>query len=136
LNLTPGEEYIVKMVAVDTNFNSTSREEYVSIADIRAPTINQFITYSSEAGSITVGVNVTDDSGRAVAIAYLYWKEDPYNELDSWGIPLTNGVVNVTFTGLDPRRTYIVDLVVRDAAWNSTSDRRERAANGAGIGGS
>jgi len=124
----------VKMVAVDTNLHSTSREEYVSIADIRAPTINQFITYNSTAGSITIGVDVSDDSGRAVAIAYLYWKEDPNDEIDSWVTPLTNGVGNVTFTGLDPRRTYIVDLV-RDAAWNSTSDSRERAANGAGIGG-
>ena len=59
----------------------------MSIADIRAPTINQFITYSSEAGSITVGVDVSEDSGRDVAIAYLYWKEDPNNELDRWGIP-------------------------------------------------
>ena len=134
LNLTPGEEYIVKMVAVDTNFNMTSREEYVSIADITAPTINQFITYNMEAGSITVGVDVTDDSGRAVAIAYLYWKEDPNNELDSWGIPLTNGVGNATFTGLVPGRTYIVELLVRDAAWNSTYDSRERAADGGGIG--
>ncbi len=82
-NLTPGEEYIVKMVAVYTYFNSTSREEYVLIVDIRAPTINPFITYNMEAGSITVGVDVSDDSGRAVAIAYVYWKEDPNNELDS-----------------------------------------------------
>jgi hypothetical protein len=116
-NLTPGEEYIVKMVTVDINFNSTLREEYVSIADIAAPAINQFITYNSEAGSITVGVDVSNDSGRAIAVAYLYWKEDTNNELDSWGISLTNGVGNVTFTGLDPRRTYIiVDLVVRDSA--------------------
>jgi hypothetical protein len=100
-NLTPGEKYIVKMVAVDANFNSSSREEYVSLANIRAPTVNQFTTYNFEAGSIIVGVDVSDDSGRAVAIAYLYWKEDPNNELDGWGISLTNGFGNVTFTGLD-----------------------------------
>jgi hypothetical protein len=135
-NIMPGEEYIVKMVAVDTSFNSTSMEEYVSIADICAPTINQLITCSSEAGLITVGVDVSDDSSRAVVIAYLYWKEDPnINDLDSWGIPLTNGVGNVTVTKLDHGRTYIVDLVVMDAAWNSTYDSRERAANRAGIGG-
>jgi len=121
------------MVAVDTNFNSTSREEYVSIADIRAPTINQFIAYNIEAGSISVGVDVSDYSGSAVTIAYLYWAEDPNNELDRWGISLTNGVGNATFTGLDPRRTYIVDLVVMNAAWNSTYDSRERVANVAGI---
>ena len=117
------------------NDNITSREEYVEVVDTTAPTINQFITYILVVGEITVGVDISDDSGRAVAIAYLYWKEDPNNELDSWGIPLTNGVGNATFTGLVPGRTYIVELLVRDAAWNSTYDNRERAADGGGIGG-
>jgi hypothetical protein len=133
-NLTPGEDYIVKLFAVDTEFNTTSREEYVTIADVTAPVINQFFTYSSEVGTITVSVDVSDDSGRVVAIAFLYWKEDPNNELDSWGIPLTNGVGTATFTDLDPQRTYIIELLVRDSAWNATYDSRERVPNGAGIG--
>ena len=122
------------MFAVDTEFNTTSREEYVTIADVTAPVINQFFTYNSEVGSITVSVDVSDDSGRVVAIAFLYWKEDPNNELDSWGIPLTNGVGTATFTDLDPQRTYIIELLVRDSAWNATYDSRERVPNGADIG--
>ena len=74
-----------------------------------------------------------DGAGTKSSLAYLYWKEDPYNELDSWGIPLTNGVGNVTFTGLDPGRTYILELIVRDSAMNSRSDTRERVPKGSGI---
>ena len=121
------------MSAVDTNDNITSLEEYVEVVDTTAPIINQFITYSLVAGEITVGFDVSDDSGRAVAIAYLYWKEDPYHELDSWGIPLTNGVGNVTFSGLDPGRTYILELIVRDSARNLRSDTRDRVPNGSGF---
>jgi len=116
------------MVVVD-EFNMSSREEYPSIADVTAPVINHFFTYSYEAGSISVSVDVSNDSGRVVAIAYLYWKEEPYNELDRLGIPLTNGVGSVVFTGLNLELTYIVDLLVRDSAYNSISDFR----GGAGI---
>jgi hypothetical protein len=44
----------------------------MNIADVTVPVINQFFTYSYKAGSISVSVDVSDDSGRVVAIAYLY----------------------------------------------------------------
>ena len=73
LNLTPGRSYIVKMYAVDTNDNITSREEYTNIVDMTAPVINSFQVYSPKTGHLIVDVNVSDDSGGSVvAIAYLY----------------------------------------------------------------
>jgi hypothetical protein len=132
-DVTPGNSYIVKMSAIDTNDNITSQEEYVSIVDTTAPVINQFLVYSFVVGTINVGVDVSDDSGRVVAIAYLYWKEEPNDELDSWGIELTNGQGNVSFTDLDPGKTYLVELLVRDAAWNSRYDSRERVPDGSGF---
>ena len=126
-NLTPRDYYIVKLTAVDTEFNMTSREEYMSIV-----VTNQIFTYSSRAGSISISVDVSDDSRRVVAIAYLYWKEEPYNELDRWGIPLTNGVGSVLSTGLNIDLTYIVYLLFLDSAWNMANDFREWIPNGAG----
>ena len=41
LNLTPGRSFIVKLIAVDTADNTTSREEYVQIDDMTASVINQ-----------------------------------------------------------------------------------------------
>ena len=43
-----------------------------------------------------------------------------------------DGVWSVTFTDLDPERTYIVELYVRDSSWNSRYDNREGYPNGAG----
>ena len=42
--------------------------------------------------TISVNVYVSDNSGRVVAKSLLYWKEESYEELDKWGIPVTNGV--------------------------------------------
>ena len=36
-SLNPGEEYIVKFTADDTDFNTTSREEYFFIQDFAEP---------------------------------------------------------------------------------------------------
>jgi hypothetical protein len=105
LDVTPGNSCIVKMSAVDTNDNITSPKEIVDIFDTPAPVINHFLVYSSEIGTINVGVDVSDDSGRVVAISFLYWKEEPNNELDSLGIPLTNGQGNMSFTDLDIGKT-------------------------------
>jgi hypothetical protein len=44
-NLTPRDNYIVELVAVNTEFNMTSREEYMRILNITAPIFNQFFTY-------------------------------------------------------------------------------------------
>jgi hypothetical protein len=49
MNLTLGEDYIVGMVAVVTDFNMSSQKEYMRIADDAAPVINQLFTYSYEA---------------------------------------------------------------------------------------
>ncbi len=95
-----GEEYIVEFTAADTDFNTTSREEYVFIKDLTAQVINQYILYSSVTETISVGVDVSDNSGRVVANTFLYWKAEPNNEHDSWGILLTNGVGNITFTDI------------------------------------
>ena len=62
LNLTPGSSYIVKLTAVDTNDNMTSREEYLQIADVTGPAINEFQVYSPAPGHLKVDINVTDDS--------------------------------------------------------------------------
>jgi hypothetical protein len=133
LDVTPGNSDIVKMSAVDMNDNITSQEEYVDIVDTTAPVINPFLVYSSEVGTINVGVDVSDDSDRVVAIAYLCWKEEPNDELDSWGIELTNGQGSVSFTGLALGKTYIFELLVRDASWNSRYDSRERVPDGSGF---
>ena len=134
INLTPGSSYIVKHTAVDTNDNMTSREEYLTIADVTAPAINQFKVYNPTSGQLKVDVNVSDDSGdRVVCIAYLYWIFDTNNELDSYMVELINGAGSITFTDLDPERTYIVNLFVRDSSWNARYENREGYPNGAGI---
>ena len=103
MNLASGSSYIVKLTAIDTNDNMTSREEYITIADVTAPVINQLQVYSPTAGHLKVDVNISDDSGGSVvAIAYLYWIFDISNELDSCWIELTDGAGSVTFTDLDP----------------------------------
>ena len=66
MNLAPGNSYIVKMYAVDTNDNITSREEYTQIVDVTVPNINLLTTTSHVPGHITVNVDVTDDSGGGV----------------------------------------------------------------------
>ncbi len=79
---------------------------------------------------ITVDVNVTDDSGGGVyCSASLYWLFDLDNELDYYYIELTDGVGSVTFTDLDPERTFIVELFVRDESWNYGYDNREGYPN-------
>ena len=117
LNLTPRSSHIVKFYGVDTNDNITSREEYTQVADMIAPVINEFQVYIPTAGHLKVDVNVSDNSGGSVAcIAYLYWAFDLNDELDSYWVELTDGTGNVTFADLDPERTYIVELYVRDSA--------------------
>ena len=102
-NLTPDSSYIVKLTTVDTNDNMTSREEYLTIADVTAPVINMFQVYNPASGHLKVDVNVSDDSGGNVyCIAYLSWIFDLKTELDSYWVKLTNGVGSVTFTDLDP----------------------------------
>jgi hypothetical protein len=77
---------------------------------------------------------VTDDSESSiVCIAYLYWIFDTNTELDSYWVKLTDGAGSVTFTDLDPVRTYIVELFVRDSSWNLRYDNREGYPNGAGV---
>jgi hypothetical protein len=126
--------YIVKMYAVDTNDNITTREEYTELADTTTPTINQFTTTSHVPGHITVDVNVTDDSGAGVyCSASLYWLFDLGNELDYYYIELIDGVGSVTFRDLDPERTYVVELFVRDSSWNYGYENREGYPNGMGV---
>jgi hypothetical protein len=134
LNLSSSSSYIVKLTAIDTNDNMASREEYITIADVAAPVINQFQVYSPTTGHLKVDVNVTDDSGGDVfCSASLYWIFDLSNELDSYSIELTDGLGSVTFTDLDRERTYIVELFVRDSSWNSRYENREGYPNGAGM---
>jgi hypothetical protein len=40
---------------------------------------------------------------------------------------------SITFTDLDPERTYIVELYVRDSAWNARYDNPEGYPNGGGM---
>ena len=130
----PIRSYIVKLFGVDTNDDITSREEYTHIADMAAPVINEFQVYNPTAGHLKVDVNVSDNSrGSVVCTAYIYWIFDLNTELDSYSIELTDGAGSVTFTDLDPERTYIVELYVRDSAWKARYDNREGYPNGAGI---
>jgi hypothetical protein len=134
LNVQSGRSYIVRLTAVDANDNLSFREEYVTIADVTAPVINEFQVYSPTPGQLKVDVNVTDDTGGSVVcIAYLYWIFDLGDELDSYTIELTDGLGSVTFRELDPERTYVVELYVRDSSWNARYDNREGYPNGAGI---
>ena len=103
LNLALGRSLIVKLTTIDINDNMTSREEYITIADVAAPVINQFQVYSPTSGHLKVDVNVADDSGGCVVcIAYLYWIFDTNTKLDSYWVELTDGAGSVTFTNLDP----------------------------------
>ena len=96
--------------------------------------INQFQVYSPTSGHLKVNVNVTCDSGgNVVCIAYLYCVFDTNTKLDSYWVELTNGAGSITFTDLDPERTYIVVLFVRDSSWNLRHDNREGYPNGAGV---
>ena len=62
----------MKFTAVDTKFNITSRDEYVFVADNIDPDINHFIVYYSAVGTTSVGIGVSNNSGRVVAIAFIY----------------------------------------------------------------
>jgi len=80
LNLATGSSYIVKLAAIDTNDKMASREEYITIADVTAPAINQFQVHSPTSDHLKVDVIVTSDSGgNVVCIAYLYWIFDLSN---------------------------------------------------------
>ena len=69
--LTPGSSYIVKLTAVDTNDNMSSRKENLTLADVTVPVINDINTSGLVIGHITVAVNISkDSSGSVVAIAY------------------------------------------------------------------
>ena len=110
----------MKLYAVDTNDNITTREEYVELVDTTTPTINLFTTTSHVAGQITVDVNITDDFGGGVfCSASLYWLFDLDNELDYYYIELVENVGSVTFRDIDPERTYVSDLFIRDGSYNS-----------------
>ncbi len=63
----------------------------------------------------------------------LYWIFNEDNELEYYYVELVNGVGNATFTDLDPRRTYIVELLVQDNPWNSRIESREGYSNGMGV---
>jgi hypothetical protein len=119
------------MSAIDTNNNITSQEEYVDIVDTPAPVINIFTITSPVAGQLKLDVNVTDDSGGAVFCSTsLYWIFNyPDIELDYHYIEIVDGVGSVTFTDLDPERTYIVELLVQDPSWNSKYEYREGYPN-------
>jgi hypothetical protein len=134
-NLTAGRDYNVKLYVVDTSENVATREEYDSIVDFTPPTIHLFTTTSHVAGQITLDVNVTDNSGGDIfCSASLYWIFDLDNELDYYYVELVDGVGSVTFfANLDPERTYIVELLVRDNAWNTRIERREGYPNGQGV---
>ena len=133
-NLVLGNSYIVRLYGVDTNYNITNREEFVELVDTTTSTINMFTTTSHVSGHIAVDVNVTDDSGGGIfCSASIYWIFDLSNKLDSYSSQLTDGVGSVTFTDLDPERTYIVELFVRDSSWNYWYENREGYPNGMGV---
>ena len=50
-------------------------------------------------------------------------------EIDYYFIEIVDGVGSVTFTNLDPERTYIVELLVRDPSWNSKYESRDGYPN-------
>ena len=80
-----------------------------------APTINIFTLTSHVPGHNTVDVNVTDDSGGGVLCSLsLYWLFDLDNELEYYYIELIDDVGSVTFMDLDPERTYVIDLFIRE----------------------
>jgi hypothetical protein len=87
------------------------------------------------AGQLKVDVNVTDDSGGSIfSSTSLCWIFDhPDIELDYYYIEIIDGVGSVTFTHLDPERTYTVELLVLDPSWNSKYEYREGYPNGMGV---
>ena len=67
------------------------------------------------------------------AFVSLYWLFDLDNELDYYYIELINVVGSVTFRDLDPERTYVVDLFIRNNSYNSRIVRIEGDPNGMGV---
>jgi hypothetical protein len=135
LDLAP-RSYGVKMYAVDTNDNITTREEYVELVDTTTPTINLFTTTSHVPGHITVDVNVTDYSGGGgvfCSASLYYWLFDLDNELDYYYIELIDDVGSVKFRYLDPERTYVIDLFIKDNSHNSRVVRLEGYPKGMGV---
>ena len=65
--------------------------------------------------------------------ASLYWLFDLDNELDYYYIELIDDVGSVTFRDLDPERTYVIDLYIRDNSYNSRVVRLEGYPNGMGV---
>jgi len=63
-------------------------------------------------------------------LGLLYLISTPDIELDYYYIELIDGAVCVAFTDLNPERTYIVELLVRDSFWNSKYESREDYPNG------
>ncbi len=65
--------------------------------------------------------------------ASLYWIFDLDNELDYYYIELIDGVGSVAFRDLDPERTYVIDLFIRDNSYNSRGVRLEGYPNAMGV---
>jgi hypothetical protein len=81
-DLTAGQDYYVKIYVVDTSENVTTREESVSIVEFTPPTVNMFTTTSHTRYTITVEVDIADNSGRGVnAGCSIYWQLDLDTEI-------------------------------------------------------
>ena len=65
--------------------------------------------------------------------ASLYWLFDLDNELDYYYIELIENVGSVTLRDLDPERTYVIDLFIRDGSHNLRVVRLEGYPNGVGV---
>ena len=63
----------------------------------------------------------------------LYWLFDLESELNYYFKELIDGVESVTFRDLDPERTYVVDLFIREDSYNSRVVRQEGYPNGMGV---
>ncbi len=116
-DLTAGQDYYVKMYVVDTSENVTTRAESVSIVDFTPPTVNLFTTTSHTRYTITVDVDITDNSGGGVyAGCSIYWLLDLDTEIQWFEVDLIDSVGIVEYWNLDDEKTYVIELYARDGA--------------------
>ncbi len=134
-DLTPGQDYYVKLYIVDTSENISTREEYVSIVDFTPPTVNLFTTTSHTRYTITVNIEITDDSGGGIyAGCSIYWLLDIETEIQWFEIDIVIGVGMCEFWNLDDEKTYVIEVYARDRSYNWTQTfRRLGYPNGQGV---
>jgi hypothetical protein len=103
--------------------------KYISTPDT-GPIVNSFTTTSKVRNRITVDVNV--GSNIKLCSLSLFWSFDTDTRLQYFQVYFVEGVGMVEFDGLDPERTYIIEMYIEDNFTNSKRLIRSGYPNGMG----